>query len=355
MASTALLAPKCGACRLSSKSLLNSSNAESSTQIVAPSFCKAALTLPGSNNVRATLGSKRLCQIRPLQRMFREAAQSHRCGVRAQAAPSSGVAEDVREDDVLPDSLHGAVYQSAEAAARLFDSGGDRALVELLFPELESMANEGDQQRLWDLCKEFVLAFQEKSGIEKLRVVFADMGAAAMLAHKWADAPFTISSLNDRKPVQDDDEAAILVSPDHTALRAVEKVVKAFDEHEFVRPLVLWNPRLISGDVGVGLNVRNLRQGMLGTFTVAYSLKSLPNGSVYRSYPDPWKVFFADSKLPGRYNLAGVSDERPGPDQIERLAMGESARDSGREEPTTVDKAAGVINSFSRFMKSLSQ
>jgi hypothetical protein len=38
--------------------------------------------------------------------------------------------------------------------------------VELLFPELESMANEGDQQRLWDLCKEFVQAFQEQTGIE---------------------------------------------------------------------------------------------------------------------------------------------------------------------------------------------
>lgn len=30
---------------------------------------------------------------------------------------------------VLPDSLHGAVMQSAEAAARLFDAGGERALV----------------------------------------------------------------------------------------------------------------------------------------------------------------------------------------------------------------------------------
>lgn len=39
---------------------------------------------------------------------------------------------------------------------------------------------------------------------------------------------------------------------------------------------------------------------------------------------------------------------------LQLLAMGESARDTGREEPSTVDKAAGVLNSFSRFMKSLS-
>lgn len=29
--------------------------------------------------------------------------------------------------------------------------------------------------------------------MQKLRVIFADAGAAAMLAHKWADAPFEIS------------------------------------------------------------------------------------------------------------------------------------------------------------------
>lgn len=95
MASTALLAPKCGACKLSTKSVLNSSNAEASTQVMPRFFSRAAMTPPGLS------GSKRLCRIRPLQGMGRETTQSHghRCGVRAQAAPSSGVAEDVREDE----------------------------------------------------------------------------------------------------------------------------------------------------------------------------------------------------------------------------------------------------------------
>lgn len=30
-----------------------------------------------------------------------------------------------------------------------------------------------------------------------------------------------------------------------------------------IKPLVMWNPRLVSGDVGVGFNVRNLRRNFL--------------------------------------------------------------------------------------------
>ena len=30
-----------------------------------------------------------------------------------------------------------------------------------------------------------------------------------------------------------------------------------------IRPLIMWNPRLVSGDVGVGFNVRNLRRNFL--------------------------------------------------------------------------------------------
>ena len=46
-----------------------------------------------------------------------------------------------------------------------------------------------------------------------------------------------------------------------------------------------------SGDVGLGLNVRRMRNEFLSLFTVTYSLRPLgESGSVFRSYPGQWKV-----------------------------------------------------------------
>eukprot|EP00955_Chlamydomonas_euryale_P066062 359437-Chlamydomonas_euryale.AAC.2 len=57
------------------------------------------------------------------------------------------------------------------------------------------------------------------------------------------------------------------------------------------RPVVLFNPRLNSGDVGLGLNARRMRSTFLNNFVVTYSLRPINEvGSVYRRYPGMWKV-----------------------------------------------------------------
>ena len=44
--------------------------------------------------------------------------------------------------------------------------------------------------------------------------VYPDSGVAVMLANQWKDAPFRITSLGDRNPIDDDDEIIILAAPD---------------------------------------------------------------------------------------------------------------------------------------------
>jgi len=67
-----------------------------------------------------------------------------------------------------------------------------------------------------------------------------------------------------------------------------------------------------SGDVGIGLNVRRMQTQLLNTFVTCYSLRPVGDvGSVYRRYPDPWKVFVEDSATPGRYKLAAERTSRP--------------------------------------------
>lgn len=52
---------------------------------------------------------------------------------------------------------------------------------------------------------------------------------------------------------------------------------------------VVWHTR--SGDVGLGLNARRLRDNFLKNFSITYSLRPIGDvGSVYRRYPSLWQV-----------------------------------------------------------------
>ena len=56
-----------------------------------------------------------------------------------------------------------------------------------------------------------------------------------------------------------------------------------------------------SGDVGIGLNARRLRENFLNRFNVTYSLRPVGElGTVFRRYPELWKVFVEEKELPGR-------------------------------------------------------
>ncbi len=53
----------------------------------------------------------------------------------------------------------------------------------------------------------------------------------------------------------------------------------------------MFNPRLASGDVGVGLSIRRMRESFLSRFTTTYSLRPIQDvGSVFRRYPGMWQV-----------------------------------------------------------------
>eukprot|EP00271_Cylindrocystis_brebissonii_P021515 TRINITY_DN7729_c0_g2_i1.p1 TRINITY_DN7729_c0_g2~~TRINITY_DN7729_c0_g2_i1.p1 ORF type:complete len:396 (+),score=60.12 TRINITY_DN7729_c0_g2_i1:90-1190(+) len=225
---------------------------------------------------------------------------------------------DTRDDSMLPSSLEDAVNQGSQAAAFLSLSGGLRICVELLVPELQNLSEDGAQERLWLYARSFVEGYQAQLMGQKVKAIFPDAGSAAMLKFQWPDAPFAIASLSDRVPVSDDDDAVVLIAPDFQALADVERVaalLKPVDGPP--RPLVMWNPRLVSGDVGIGLNVRRLRENFLNSFTTAYLLRPLNVGAVYRCYPGLWKLFLDDPDVPGRYLLFREQENRPDLDDIE--------------------------------------
>ncbi|XP_004230190.1 uncharacterized protein [Solanum lycopersicum] len=261
--------------------------------------------------------------------------------------------EDQEEDDsCLPSDLEGAVQQSGQAAASFVSSGGIRAIVELLIPQLQFLDDEGAQAELWELSRTFLETLIEETGCERVKAIFPDAGAAALLKYRWKDATFEFASLGDRKPVSKEDEIVVMVVPDYQMLEYVEKIASDLSDDP-PRPLIMWNPRLISEDVGVGINVRRLRRNFLSTFTVAYSMRPLPDGAVFRCYPGLWKVFYDDKDRPNRYLLAKEQISRPTIEDLEIIYGGvDEKEDKG---PSLLNQAAGIFSSINRFMKVISR
>ncbi len=154
------------------------------------------------------------------------------------------------------------------------------------------------------------------------------------------------------------------------------------------KPLIMFNPRLASGDVGVGLNVRRMRTNFLGDFVsvmtshdmpvgsakdsrlshrhncmqvTTYSLRPVGDiGTVFRRWPGQWMVFVQDELIRGRYKLAAERPGRPAGDELDRIIAqalgrpsdGDSSADG--EQPGFGEQLGQTIKSVQRFMRSLS-
>ena len=226
-----------------------------------------------------------------------------------------------------------------------------RAIAELLIPQLEFLNEEGAQAEVWALSRIFLDTLVKETG-QKVKAIFPDAGAAALLKYQWTDAEFKCASLSDRKPVDVEDEVVVMIIPDHQMVESVERIASQLSDDP-IRPLVMWNPRLVSGDVGVGFNVRNLRRNFLSTFTTVYSMRPLPTGAVFRQYPGKWKVFYDDPKRPNRYLLARELVSRPDATDIEIIFGG--GDEQSDEAPSLMNNVMGVFSSVSRFMRVISK
>ncbi|KAK9291996.1 hypothetical protein L1049_019948 [Liquidambar formosana] len=263
--------------------------------------------------------------------------------------------EEEEEDDRLGKYhlwMDGAVRQSSQAAALFVSSGGTRAIVELLIPQLQFLDDEGAQGELWELSRLFLDTLIEETGCQRVKAIFPDAGAAALLKYRWKDAAFSFSSLSDRKPVESEDELVVMVVPDYQMLEYVERIAADLSDDP-PRPLIMWNPRLVSEDVGVGFNVRKLRRYFLSTFTAVYSMRPLPSGAVFRCYPGLWKVFYDDKDRPNRYLLAKELISRPDAEDLE-IIFG-NVEEKSESGPSLFSQAAGIFSSLNRFMKVISK
>eukprot|EP01023_Acetabularia_acetabulum_P010249 TRINITY_DN1469_c0_g1_i1.p2 TRINITY_DN1469_c0_g1~~TRINITY_DN1469_c0_g1_i1.p2 ORF type:complete len:201 (-),score=47.02 TRINITY_DN1469_c0_g1_i1:1616-2218(-) len=194
---------------------------------------------------------------------------------------------------------------------------------------------------------------------KKVKAVYPDIGVAAMLQNSWTDAQFAISSLNDFNPVDEDDELVIIAAPDPQGLKDLMKMIDKNEEKVDLQ-YILFNPRLASGDVGIGLTARRIRDRFLSQFLVTYSLRPIGEvGTVFRKYPGMWQVFLADESMQGRYKLVAEKPGRPAGDALELIvqeALNSGEKDGEEGQGLGFLQSIGqTMSSLSRFMNSLSK
>lgn len=275
-----------------------------------------------------------------------------------------------RDDDVLPNSLADAVSAAAAATAKAFDRGVYRAQVEILLPEFWDpisgpiFPNRGDQERFWRITRRFIEGLAESGNFTNIKAVYPDAGVAAMLSYQWPDSTFKMRSLNDRRPIQEEDDLIILLCPDPPGAEDCTRLVRMVGEADEAagrpdRPIVLFNQRLSSGDVGLGLNARRLRSQFLNNFTVTYSLRPIGDvGSVFRCYPGQWQVFLEDPELPGRYKCIKTQPGRPQGEMLdyiiqEHLDGPGSQEGEGGAGGGFMSQLQTTLRSLSSFMRAL--
>ncbi|CAK0787516.1 hypothetical protein CVIRNUC_010736 [Coccomyxa viridis] len=275
-----------------------------------------------------------------------------------QSTPSTMSSEEARDDDVLPDSFSQALEHAAAATHAAISDGANTCLVEILLSGLwdpssgNLFAEEGDQQRFWKITRKFVEQMAAVCG-GNVKALYPDMGVAAMLRNEWQDCNFGIAAINERNACTAEDEVLIIAAADPQGLNEARRIVADAGD----RAVILFNPRLASGDVGLGLNVRRMRNEFLSLFTVTYSLRPLgETASVFRQYPGQWQVFLEDAASPGRYKKIAERSERPSSDELDILF--EDVESGASAEEGTGGGFAGprsVLSSLARFMASLSK
>lgn len=240
----------------------------------------------------------------------------------------------------LPNSLEDAIAQSRVAVKAALADGCTRLQVEFLFPELKFMP----------VAEQFLPVFTDYDS--RLKIFFADAGAAALARRNWADAPFQILDIGTGRTasletkIQPEDEIFLFIAPTSVEVPQVEKLCQVIGD----RPVVFLNPRLEdSGTVGIGYAARQIRLRLINTIESCYYLRPIDDQSALsRAYPGQWEVWLETG---GEYQRIAELPTKPSGDDLDQILLKGQPQTT---EDTAPAKKPNVFKSLQRFLKALS-
>ena len=113
------------------------------------------------------------------------------------------------ESILLPNNLEDATEQAIAATHQAITNGVTRILVDLGFPELNSLP----------VAYEFVRSFNERYG-NSWQALFSDAGAAALAKREWKDLEVSFRGVNEgRRAIREEDQAFLMIEPTSVEVR----------------------------------------------------------------------------------------------------------------------------------------
>jgi hypothetical protein len=204
----------------------------------------------------------------------------------------------------LPDTLEDATDQAIAALGHALDGGLSRLILDLRFDDLKP------------LPVAYGIAQYLSQRYQSWQALFADAGTAALAKRDWGETDWSLRSVQEgRRAVRPEDQAFLLVAPSVVEVDQLEKLLALAGD----RPFIMFNPRLESTEIGIGLTARRLRQRFLNTFTTAYYLQPLEQGALWRCYPQNWQVWRNPQVPETTMQLIYESSDRPSLEQIDQL------------------------------------
>jgi hypothetical protein len=164
-----------------------------------------------------------------------------------------------------------------------------------------------------------------------LKLVFSDAGATALARRDGGGLAPLILSLSDQHRRQTSalegealaaereglgSETLLLVAPSPSDYALVEAVCTTH-----AGPVVLLNPTLEDGAVGIGSVARARRKGFLAQWQAAYFLQPFANAALRRAHPDDWELYRLDAD---GFRLAARFPQKPTAEEQDTALIGES-------------------------------
>ena len=157
-----------------------------------------------------------------------------------------------------------------------------------------------------------------ESSVPGIRLLFSDAGAAALARRDGPELAERIATFSDHLRLrQSDAEVLILVGASQADYGTVESVCQAHAGR-----VVLLNPRLEDGAVGIGSVGRERRRGFLAQWEAAYALIPLAGAALRRAHPLDWELFRLDSD---GYRFAASFDHRPDGEERDAALQGDGS------------------------------
>jgi hypothetical protein len=165
-----------------------------------------------------------------------------------------------------------------------------------------------------------------------LKLVFSDAGATALARRDGGALAPLILSLSDQHRRQtsalEEEGAALAAEREDLGSETLLLVAPSPSDYALVEavctthagPVVLLNPTLEDGAVGIGSVARARRKGFLAQWQVAYFLQPFANAALRRAHPDDWELYRLDAD---GFRLAARFPQKPTAEEQATALIGE--------------------------------